>query len=155
MIRLTNLADYGVVLMCEIAGSDNRVSAQDLSVSTGIPLPTVSKILNALGRGELLMSHRGLKGGFSLARAAEDISVADIIEAIDGPIALTHCSEPDDTECGYTDICSMRPKWQVINGAVRGALSDVKLISLIAPLSGGEIAARFEARALKSAENQQ
>lgn len=153
MIRLTNLADYGVVLMCEIAGSDNLISAQDLSTSTNIPLPTVSKILNALGRADLLVSHRGLKGGFALARNSDDISVADIIEAIDGPIALTHCSEPEDIDCTYVDICAMRPKWQVINGAVRGALSDVKLTSLIVPISGDEIAARFEARALKTAGN--
>ena len=151
MIRLTNLADYGVVLMCEIANGDGRISAQDLSTSTNIPLPTVSKILNALGRHTLLVSHRGLKGGFSLAKPVDDISVADIIEAIDGPIALTHCSEPEDVDCGYVDICAMRPKWQVINSAVRGALSDVKLTSLMTTMSGDEIAAQFEARALKLA----
>lgn len=153
MIRLTNLADYAVVLMCEIANSPDRVSAQDLSMNTNIPVPTVSKILNALGRGALLVSHRGLKGGFALARPTDDISVADIIEAIDGPIALTHCTEPEETDCGYTDICSMRPKWQVINGAVRGALEDVKLTALIQPISGKEIAAQFEARALSAARN--
>lgn len=147
MIRLTNLADYAVVLMCEIANAPDRVSAQGLSASTGIPVPTVSKILNALGRGNLLTSHRGLKGGFALAREAEDITVADIIEAIDGPIALTHCSEPEDINCCYTEICSMRPKWQVINGAVRGALEQVSLASLITPMSGKEIAAQFEAQA--------
>ncbi len=153
MIRLTNLADYAVVLMCEIANAQDRVSAQDLSGSTNVPVPTVSKILNALGRSKLLVSHRGLKGGFALARPTEDISVADIIEAIDGPIALTHCTEPEETDCGYTQICSMRPKWQVINGAVRGALADVKLTSLIQPVSGEEIAARFEAQAQSAARN--
>ena len=147
MIRLTNLADYAVVLMCEIANAPDRVSAQGLSASTGIPVPTVSKILNALGRGELLTSHRGLKGGFALARETETITVADIVEAIDGPIALTHCSEPEDTNCCYTDICFMRPKWQVINGAVRNALEQVSLASLVTPMSGEEIAAQFEAQA--------
>lgn len=147
MIRLTNLADYAVVLMCEVAGAPDRVSAQGLSASTGIPVPTVSKILNALGRGELLVSHRGLKGGFALARDVADITVADIVEAIDGPIALTHCTEPEDNTCSYTEICFMRPKWQVINGAVRSALEDVTLASLITPMTGEELAAQFEAQA--------
>lgn len=153
MIRLTNLADYAVVLMCEIANAPDRVSAQSLSAATNIPVPSVSKILNALGRGNLLVSHRGLKGGFALARPTDDISVADIVEAIDGPIALTHCTEPEDNDCGYTNICSMRPKWQVINGAVRDALVDVKLTSLIQPVSREELVAQFEAQAQVATQN--
>lgn len=147
MIRLTNLADYAVVLMCDIANAPDRVSAQDLSARTNIPVPTVSKILNGLGRANLLASHRGMNGGFSLARSADEISVADIVEAIDGPIALTHCTETADDDCSYTEICSMRPKWQVINGAVRSALDGVSLSSLLEPVSGKEAAAMFEARA--------
>lgn len=145
MIRLTNLADYAVVLMCEIANAPERVSAQGLSETTNIPVPTVSKILNALGRSELLVSHRGLKGGFVLARSADEITVADIIEAIDGPIALTHCAEPADTNCSYTNICAMRPKWQVINSAVRDALVDVTLASLIEPTAPGMFAREGQA----------
>ncbi|MCJ9430108.1 SUF system Fe-S cluster assembly regulator [Kordiimonas marina] len=132
MIRLTNLADYAVVLMCEMSHADSRMSAQDLSAATSIPVPTVAKILNALGRAGVLNSHRGLKGGFSLAKSADDISVADIVEAIDGPIALTHCVEGGTSDCSFDDICQMRPRWQVINGAVRDALEDVKLSALVA-----------------------
>lgn len=150
MIRLTNLADYAVILMCEVAGASSRISAQELSASTNIPVPTVSKILNALGRGGLLVSHRGLKGGYALARAANGITAADIIEAIDGPIALTHCTEPSDNDCSYTEICSMRPKWQVINGAVKNALDNVTLASLITPLVGKEFAAQFDAPAMSA-----
>jgi len=150
MIRLTNLADYAVVLMCEIAVAAERVSAQTLSTSTNLPVPTVSKILNALGRADLLVSHRGLKGGFALARSTDEITAADIIEAIDGPISLTHCTEPSDNECDYTNICSMRPKWQVINGAVKNALNDVTLASLITPMGGEELVAQFEAQALSA-----
>lgn len=150
MIRLTNLADYAVILMCEIAGATNRISAQELSASTNIPVPTVSKILNALGRGSLLVSHRGLKGGYVLAHPVDEITAADIIEAIDGPIALTSCTEPSDNDCGYTNICSMRPKWQVINSAVKNALDDVTLASLITPIGGEELAAKFEAQSLSA-----
>ena len=135
MIRLTNLADYAVVLMCEIALSDSRLSAQDLAKRTRLPLPTVSKILNALSHGQLLESRRGLKGGFSIAKSTDEISVADVIEAIDGPIALTTCAESSGTkECSFDDICLMRPRWQVINRSLRLALDNVKLSSLLAPI---------------------
>ncbi len=147
MIRLTNLADYAVVLMCEMSHTDDRVSAQDLSSATSIPAPTVAKILNALGRAELLKSHRGLKGGFALARSADEITVADIIEAIDGPISLTHCADTGTSDCCFDDICQMRPRWQVINNAVKGALADVKLSAIASFGTGADIAARFEKRA--------
>ena len=147
MIRLTNLADYAVVLMCEMSHADTRLSAQDLSGATSIPAPTVAKILNALGKGRLLTSHRGLKGGFSLSRPAPDISVADIIEAIDGPISLTHCAETGTSDCCFDDICQMRPRWQLINNAVRGALVDVRLSDISAPDSVQDLSARFSARA--------
>ncbi|NVJ99043.1 MAG: SUF system Fe-S cluster assembly regulator [Alphaproteobacteria bacterium] len=146
-MRLTNLADYAVVLMCEMSHADNRLSAQDLAASTSIPSPTVAKILNALGKSGLLKSHRGLKGGFALGRPADEISVADIIEAIDGPISLTHCADTGESDCCYDDICQMRPRWQLINNAVRGALVDVKLSAISAPESVQDLSARFEARA--------
>lgn len=139
MIRLTKLADYAVILMCEMSHSDDRLSAQDLSASTGIPVPTVSKILNLLGRAKLLVSHRGLKGGFALSRPADDITVGGIIEAIDGPIALTMCSESKEgsCECSFDDVCSLRPRWQLINSAVKGALDGVTLSSIAEPAFGG------------------
>lgn len=144
MIRLTNLADYAVVLMCEMSHADSRLSAQDLAGATSIPAPTVAKILNALGKGGLLISHRGLKGGFALSRPADEISVADIIEAIDGPISLTHCAETGTSDCCYDDICQMRPRWRLINDAVKGALGHVKLSSLASPMEPAELMARFE-----------
>ena len=135
MIRLTNLADYAVVLMCEIAQSNCRMNAQDLSAATGVPVPTVSKILNLLSRGSLLASKRGIGGGFCLSNTPESISVADIVEAIDGPIAMTSCAEKPGGDCSIDHICAMRPRWQVINGAVRTALDDVKLAHLISERS--------------------
>jgi len=150
VIRLTNLADYAVVLMCEMSHADTRLSAHDLADTTRIPAPTVAKILNALGKAGLLVSHRGLKGGFALSKAANEITVADIVEAIDGPISLTHCAETGTSDCCYDDICQMRPRWQVINNAVRGALDDVKLSSLAGPADPSEIVARFENAAEKN-----
>ena len=129
MIRLTNFADYAVVLMSELAKEkDRRASAQELSAITTIPAPTVSKVLNALGQGKLLQSHRGLKGGFSLSRPASNIDIAEIIEAVDGPICLTECSNTDgDKDCSLFDICEIRPHWPPINQAVRESLSSISL----------------------------
>ena len=140
MIRLTNLADYAVILMCEMSHADGRLSAQGLASSTGIPVPTVSKILNLLSRASLLQSHRGIKGGFALALPAEDISVAEIIEAIDGPIALTSCVDSGKScDCGFDDVCSLRPRWQLISGVVRGALEKVSLKEIAEPALGGRV----------------
>lgn len=132
MIRLTNFADYAVVLMNELAKeSDSRASAQELSTTTGIPTPTVSKVLNALGQGDLLQSHRGLKGGFSLSRPASEINIADIIEAVDGPICLTECSVADgDKDCSLLSGCDIKPHWPPINKAVRDSLSAIDLASI-------------------------
>lgn len=134
MIRLTNLADYGVVAMsvladCKVKGL-TPISAQDLSQRSGIPAPTVSKLMGALARAGLLNSHRGLHGGFDLARAAEDISVGDIIEAVDGPIALTNCIEEAPGDCTLSEICTIKAPWQRINQAVKGALSSVSLAEI-------------------------
>ncbi|MEX0300573.1 MAG: SUF system Fe-S cluster assembly regulator [Kordiimonas sp.] len=139
MIKLTKLADYAVILMCQMSHSDGRVSAQDLATSTGIPVPTVSKILNMLSRGGLLQSHRGLKGGFALTRSADEISASEIIEVIDGPIALTLCTEGTSCDCGFDDVCSLRPRWQVINSAVKSALDDVRLSTIAQPTLGGRV----------------
>lgn len=129
MIRLTNFADYAVVLMSELAKEkDRRASAQELSKVTNIPAPTVSKVLNALGQGDLLQSHRGLKGGFSLSRPAADINVAQIIEAVDGPICLTECSTKDsNNDCSLSETCEIRTYWPPINQAVRSSLSTISL----------------------------
>jgi FeS assembly SUF system regulator len=127
MIKLTNLADYAVILMVDIARLGRKISAQELSGNSGLPLPTVSKILNALGRANLLESHRGLRGGFCLARQSKDISMANIIEALDGPIALTHCIEGIDEACKVSSKCYMKPHWSLINDTVRNALESVKL----------------------------
>lgn len=142
MLRLTNFADYAVVLMRQLAqGENTRLSAQELSTASGVPLPTVSKVLNAMGQRGLLASHRGLKGGFTLARPADEISVADIIEAVDGPIELTHCSDGScEPDCNIADICGMRPHWARINSAVREGLVSVTLSS-ISEMSVGETAA--------------
>ena len=133
MVRLSNLADYAVVLMIDAASHlAGRVSAAHVSDSTAIPSPTVAKLMGMLSRAGLLESRRGAGGGFVLARPAEDISVADIIEAVDGPIALTQCVDHRAEDCAMQSFCTMRAHWPVLNEAVRSALSSVSLADLLA-----------------------
>lgn len=133
MIRLTNLADYAVVLMWTMGLKPSEWhSAQRLAQETNIPLPTVSKILNALSHAGLVVSHRGLKGGFELAKGADEVTVADIIEAVDGPIALTNCVTHVPGECSIEHLCAFRPHWQTINRAIRTSLAGITLQAMIA-----------------------
>ena len=105
----------------------------ELAVALLLPAPTVSKVLKALGRAGLLSSHRGVKGGYALSRAPEDISIADIIAAVDGPIALTECIEDAPGDCDRVGFCPTHGNWQVINQAVRQALARISLSEMASP----------------------
>jgi FeS assembly SUF system regulator len=129
LIRLTRQADYGIVLMTCFAGHPECPlrNARDLAAETNLPLPTVSKVLKVLAREGLLDSHRGVKGGYRLARPAEEITVAQIITAVDGPIAVTECLDPSSADCDIESVCPCRTPWQRINDAVREALAAIPL----------------------------
>jgi len=129
-MRLSNLADYAVVIMCAASRhcGGGRVSAAELAAETSIPAPTVQKVVSKLTGASLLRSVRGAGGGLQLARPAAAISVADIVEAVEGPIALTACIEGQD--CVVDHTCSVKPHWPMINNALRGALADIPLSSL-------------------------
>ena len=128
MIRLTKLTDYGIVLMTHLAVyQDRRWNAADLASETQLPAPMVSKILKHLVRAGLLDSKRGALGGYRLQKNAAQVSVVDIIAALDGPIALTECSDETTDECSYEAICRVRSHWQRINTALKEALMSVTL----------------------------
>ncbi len=132
MLRLSNLADYGVVVMTAAASAAEHgglASTAELAAQTGIPAPTVAKLTGLLARANLLVSQRGSTGGFALARKADAISLADIVEAIDGPIALTHCADGGH-DCTLHGHCAVKPHWDPVNRAVKAALSDVSLAAL-------------------------
>ena len=131
-MRLSSLADYAVVMMSAAAraGCGARLSASALAVQTGVPLPTAQKLVQQLARGGLLASTRGSSGGFKLTRPAAAISLADIIEAIEGPIAMTTCVDESRDHCALDHHCQTKPHWGAINGAVRGALAGVSLTQL-------------------------
>ena len=133
MIRLSKLADYGVVLMTRMASRPEGIhNTLDLSLLTGLPTPTVSKVLAKLGRHGLLRSVRGAKGGYRLAQSPQNISVADIISAIEGPIALTQCVEHTLGCCDIEPLCPSRYGGQVINDTVRRSLESVSLAEIAA-----------------------
>ncbi len=138
MIRLSRLADYGVVLACQMAVKADRChNAFDLAAATGLPAPTVSKLLAALARAGVLVSQRGAKGGYRLARAPQMITAADIVSAVDGPIALTVCIEHGDGFCDVESLCPTRSGWRRINDAVRDAMKSVSLAELAFPVPAG------------------
>jgi FeS assembly SUF system regulator len=135
MIRISKLADYGIVLLTEFARDPENVvyNAKDLSAAAMLPLPTVSKLLKVLSRAELLVSSRGMKGGYRLARPPERISVAEIIGAVEGRVALTQCSE-ELRSCNREPICPLRSNWLRINQVVFEALSGLRLSQMVRPL---------------------
>jgi FeS assembly SUF system regulator len=151
MIKLSRLADYGVVLMTQLARDPGALkTAPDMALVTGLPVPTVAKILKVLTQEGLLSSHRGIKGGYALARSTADITIAEIIGALDGPIALTECTGDDGTNCEIELLCPTRVNWRRINEVVMHALNDVSLADMALPghdfmattLPSGGVAAR-------------
>lgn len=136
MIRLGKLTDYALVLMTHIAlkpGTELHTSAA-LARESRLPLPTVTKVLKALQQAELLVSHRGIKGGYSLKRGPREISVADVIAAIEGPVALTECSASLPGACQLESYCPIKDNQRLISRVVRGALEEVTLADLAHPL---------------------
>ena len=132
-MRLTHLADYAVVLMTAAARypAGARLSATELSGDTGVPLPTAQKLMGQLATAGLLTSVRGAGGGFTLSRPADAISLADIVEAVEGPIVMTVCSGQEGvSDCALDAHCRVKPHMGVVGNAVRGALGAVTLTEL-------------------------
>jgi FeS assembly SUF system regulator len=134
MIRITREADYGILLMTGLAqiGSQSR-SAAALAQQRRLPLPMVSKILKALTRSGLLNSQRGAQGGYSLARPATEISAADIISALEGPLAITECSADAHDGCARQEHCEVSGHWPRINQAIHTALQSISLAEMSRP----------------------
>jgi FeS assembly SUF system regulator len=132
-MRLSNMADYAVVVMSAASRhcGSARVSATDLAAETGLALPTTQKLVSILTKAGLLRSARGTGGGIQLARPAAAISLADIIEAVEGPIALTSCVDTGSHNCAMEGNCRVQPHWALVNKTVRGALAEINLAGLV------------------------
>lgn len=131
MLRVNKLTDYAVVVLVDLVSGEALRSAADLAASTGVPLPTVSKILKQLTKADILQSVRGASGGYGFAKAPGAISVAEIIEALEGPIAVAGCVEEAEDCCTMTGQCPMSGHWNAVNVAVRRSLSDVRLTDML------------------------
>jgi FeS assembly SUF system regulator len=128
MLRITKLTDYGFILLAHMANREPDLlhNAKDLSATCGIALPTVSKVLKILTQGGVLQSHQGSKGGYALVRPAEHISAAEIIEAVEGPVAITDCSSAE----GCERDCRVSSSWQQVNNTVIDALRGLSLADM-------------------------
>ena len=136
MLRMSKLADYGTVVMTSLARSPDRAqSAADVALATGLGLPTVSKLLKTFARQGLVVSTRGASGGYLLVRAPGEISVAQMIAAIEGRIGITECSSAPGM-CAQERVCSVRGNWRTINRVVLGALEQISLEQMARPMSG-------------------
>lgn len=131
MIRMSKETDYAIVLLTVFAGGarESVFSSRDLSERVRVPLPMVSKVLKSLSRGGLLVSRRGARGGYVLARPAEEISIADVMQATEGSVALTEClDQPGD--CIQEATCHVRGYWEKINDRVVSALDEVSIAEM-------------------------
>jgi FeS assembly SUF system regulator len=136
MVRLSKLTDYGMVLMsCFARGRPESLrSARDLAAESGLPLPTVSKVLKELLQSGLLVSHRGIQGGYRLAKEPREISLAEIIAALEGPLAWTECSTDASGLCELEACCAIKRNQRMISQAVKGVLEKLMLSDLVQPI---------------------
>lgn len=145
MLKLSKLADYATVLLTLMARDPARLhNGQDLAARSHVPAPTAAKLLKRLARAGLLESLRGAQGGYRLRRAPERITVADVVRALEGPIALTQCSGHKG-HCGIESTCATRGNWRLINTAIRQALEAVTLAQMAIPTRPSEAPLRFHA----------
>jgi FeS assembly SUF system regulator len=161
VFRLSKTTDYGIVLMAQLASdsattgsesdsdspgtapgapeprgaSGRSQNARELAECSDLPVPMVSKILKALAKEGLLVSQRGSKGGYSLAKAPEDLTVSEMIRVLEGPVALTDCAIGPSL-CEHETMCAVREPWQLISRVVEKALADVTLADLVRKRSG-------------------
>lgn len=138
MLKLSKLTDYATVILSYMAKEPTVLhAAQEIAGVTGIAFPTVSKVLKALVKSKVLFSVRGAKGGYLLARAPEKITVATVINALEGPIALTECSA-SHRDCGHAAGCDIQGNWGLINQKIFNALESVTLADMLLPVKQPE-----------------
>jgi len=131
VLRISRLTDYGTVVLAHLARDNaDLVSAAEVATATGIALPTVSKLLKALAKAEIVSSTRGSHGGYQLARDAQKISATDVIDALEGPVSITECSA-NDSQCDFEASCNVGGAWQRINFAIRRTLDEISLADLL------------------------
>jgi FeS assembly SUF system regulator len=134
MLKISKLTDYGTLVLVHLAGYENGrlCPASDVAAGTRLSLPTTQKVLKTLTRGGLVDSARGADGGYRLAKSPAQISAAEILYALEGPVALTECSHTD-SHCELEPSCQVGNAWQKISRAIRAAMADISLADLRTP----------------------
>jgi FeS assembly SUF system regulator len=127
MLKLSKLTDYAVVVLVRLSEEGGIQTSGGIAATTGVPEPTVAKVLKIMTSAGLIVSHRGARGGYRLARPLATIPVAEVITAIDGPIALTACVEHSPTVCDASSLCPVKGRWDAVNAAILDALSAISL----------------------------
>jgi FeS assembly SUF system regulator len=130
MLRLSKLTDYAVVVLVRLAAAEGVQTSPGIAATIGIPEPTVAKVLKTLAAGGLVASQRGARGGYRLLRPLAAIPIADVIAAIDGPIALAACVDGSPTECESQGLCPVRGRWDPVNDAIHHALTAITLADM-------------------------
>ncbi|EHH68595.1 SUF system Fe-S cluster assembly regulator [Gluconobacter morbifer] len=128
MLRLSKLADYATVLLVHLGRHEGLATAAALAGETGVPEPTVAKLLKGLASNGLVISHRGARGGYRLAQELEKITVAAVIAAVDGPISITACC--DGRECEHSTLCGLSGQWDMVNDAILNTLNSINLADM-------------------------
>jgi len=150
------MTDYGIVVATHLVTCHGAHSVRVLASETGVPIPTTSKVLKRLSQANVVRSQRGPKGGYSLMRAADQISILEVIDALEGPLAVTECtSEDDDTTCVQAGSCNVQDNWRMINEAIRSALAGITLAEMSQPAHAGLVRlarSSMEAARLRDAE---
>jgi FeS assembly SUF system regulator len=130
MFRISRLTDYGTLILVYLAEQEGRLcSSNEVATGTHVAPPTVQKLLKVLARSGLVDSVRGSDGGYRLARDPDEINAAQILDTLEGPVAITECST-DTSQCELESLCHVGGSWQKINQALRAALSDITLADL-------------------------
>ncbi|MYF07724.1 MAG: SUF system Fe-S cluster assembly regulator [Rhodospirillaceae bacterium] len=138
MLRLNRITDYAVVVLTQMVREpDKQVTAPQLSEESSVPAPTVAKVLKALAKEGVLASQRGVHGGYRLARPAGDISMLEVIRALEGPVSLTACVDGAEGDCDVESLCPVRGNWDRVNTAIRSALAEVTLEDMAIPTMFG------------------
>ena len=127
MIRISRMADYALLVVFKMCDRDELITLERLCELTTLTLPTVRKLMRSLTHNNLVLSVRGPLGGYKLSRQSAQISIADVIEAIDGPIALTECVKSDGGDCELADTCGLKGNWNIVNRLISNALHNVTL----------------------------
>jgi FeS assembly SUF system regulator len=133
MLKLSKLTDYAVVVLVRLSEESGIQTSGGIAAATGVPEPTVAKVLKIMATAGLVLSHRGARGGYRLARPLGVISIAEVIMAIDGPIALTACVEHSVTVCDSSSLCPVRGRWDTVNSAIQEALAAITLADMRPP----------------------